>query len=1127
MASPIFFDVSGKRRRLVGRLTALLILLIVCSAVIFASTIVETPAASPLRFGNEREQPLPFRTQIARIGHKLPRLGAGNGATAKPLVIGFYVPWDDDSASSLRAHYNRLDWVVSADGAIDKNGGGLRVQDDPKLQSIERSRIHRPDTYLMVQNIADGVWFSTPMTAILQNHAARARLIAETIKAVKARHWRGAMFDIENLPQQSAGLYRSFLAIAQPRFHKAGLSLAMTEQAEDSSAHLRAFGKAVDYLVLMDYDQHWQGGKSGPIAAQSWFNSEAARAMANVPKAKLILALGSYGYDWHDGTADALTINDAWLEAHDSGAVPQFDPVSGNSGYAFEDNGHKHVVWMMDAAASWNQLLVIRGVRGIALWRLGSEDPGFWEALAKSESGRAPKLERIAPARGTDVEGNGELLRIDAEPKGGARQIGFGTDGSITGERYQALPTPYVVQRTGGENRHLLALTFDDGPDAVYTPRILSMLERKHVPATFFVIGENALEHPEILRRIAADGDEIGNHSYTHPNLAEVSRFGTELELNATQRLIEAYTGRSTRLFRAPYFGDAEPSTADELLPASIAQSRGYTIVGLHVDPGDWRTPGVAAIVDQTIRQVEAGGDERSANIILLHDGGGLRNQTVAALPQIIDRLRAMGYQFVPVAQLAHLSHDAVMPPVTGADLLSVRADVGFFMSLAMLGSLIRWLFFFAISLGIARAVLMTAIALMDRKASSRAPRDAPQPLVSVIIPAYNEAKVIVASIARVLESDYPALELIVADDGSKDQTSALVAAHYGDDPRVRLMTLVNGGKASALNRALLEAEGSIIIALDADTQFLPDTIAKLVRWFADPRIGAVAGNARVGNRINLATRWQAIEYVTAQNVERRALDALGAITVVPGAVGAWRRSALDAAGGYPEDTLAEDQDLTIAIQRHGWRIAYDVEAVALTEAPESFTALSRQRYRWSFGTLQCLWKHRAIIHNRHPRGLAYFGMPQAWLFQIVFTALSPIIDLALVISIIGTVLHVQQHGWAQTQTDVLRMGLYWIVFVTVDLLAGWIAYRLEPTRQRFPALLMLMQRFAYRQLMYSVVLRSINSAIRGSVVGWGKLERSGSVTVSPEAGLSHVLPKRDFSEHSTKSPVIDLGSPL
>ena len=292
-----------------------------------------------------------------------------------------------------------------------------------------------------------------------------------------------------------------------------------------------------------------------------------------------------------------------------------------------------------------------------------------------------------------------------------------------------------------------------------------------------------------------------------------------------------------------------------------------------------------------------------------------------------------------------------------------------------------------------------------------------------------------------------------------------------------------NGGKASALNRALLVARGEIVVALDADTQFERETVSRLVRWFSDERIGAVAGNARVGNRINLVTRWQAIEYVTAQNVERRALDSLGAITVVPGAVGAWRLAALVEVGGYPEDTLAEDQDLTIAIQRKGWRVAYDVEAIALTEAPETLRALGKQRYRWSFGTLQCLWKHRAVFRTGRPRGLALFGMPQAWLFQILFAAISPLIDLALVTSILGTIVRVNQHGWAQTSNDVWTMALYWLAFTGVDILCGWAAYALDNRDMRYPPHLLVAQRFVYRQIMYWVVVRAI-AGIRPTQAG-------------------------------------------
>ncbi len=1095
MTSPVFFDATGHRRKWVGRLTAAALLIALIAATVFAATVIAVPAATPLDIGREREQPLPFLTHVARLRHKLPRLTPAVRA-GEPLSVGFYVPWDPDSAVSLRQHYNALDWIVAADALVDSAHQRLISDPDPRLRALTAGSLHRPRQLLMVQNLSNEKWDGAGMAALLADGRRADALISATLAAVQKDGWQGAVFDIENMPDSALPAYLAFLERAHARFAKAGLPLALTVPAGEPAWDLGKFSRVTDYLILMDYDQHWQGGEAGPIASQDWFVQQLQDARRRVDPNKLIVALGSYGYDWHQGKADALTVDEAWLAAHDSNAAPRFDPASGNLGFAYQDTGVTHTVWMMDAATTWNQLAQMGGVKGVALWRLGGEDPGYWEDLQALREHRQPRLEAIPPAAGTDVEGSGEILKIAARPQPGQRAVSFGKDGTITGVTYTALPTPYVIQRGGASDPKAIALTFDDGPDPDYTPRVLDVLEAKKVPATFFVIGENALEHPELLKRIVADGSELGNHSYTHPNLAEERPFGTELELNATQRLIEAYTGRSTRLFRAPYFGDAEPTTLDELRPAEIAQQHGYTIVGLHVDPADWRTPGVQAIVDKTVQDIESSTPERSGNVVLLHDGGGNRAQTVAALPQIIDRLRADGYRFVGVSQLAGLSRDAVMPSVKGSDRLAVNADVGIFLALAAIGYAIRWLFFFAIALGIARAVLMTTLALINRATGEQPPADAPQPPVSVIIPAYNEERVIVSSIARVLASDYPALELIVADDGSKDATSALVREHYGQDPRVRLMTLVNGGKASALNRALGQATGEIVIALDADTQFLPDTIARLVRWFADPRIGAVAGNAKVGNRINLITRWQAIEYVTAQNVERRALDAMGAITVVPGAVGAWRRAALDAVGGYPEDTLAEDQDLTIAIQRHGWKVAYDVEAVALTEAPESFRALGKQRYRWSFGTLQCLWKHRAVLRSGHPRGLAWIGMPQAWLFQIVFAAISPMIDLALVISIVGTAVRIHQHGWDQTQSDVLRMALYWAVFTGFDLLAGWIAYRLEPVRQRFPGVLMVAQRFAYRQLMYGVVIRSIASALRGGMVGWGKLERTGSVTV-------------------------------
>ncbi len=1112
MASPIFFDPSGRRGIWARRAIAALLIAIVVGAVAFASTLIAVPSEGDLAL----PLPQPHAARLSGLSrvHRdiaiwLPHWPIAR-KPARPVNVGFYVPGDEASIASLRRHVGQLDWVVPALASVAGASPAPRFVDDPRLAQMIAAMPRPPRILPMVQNIGDAGWDGAGMARLLANPVARRRLASRLGDYVARRRAAGLVLDFESLPGGAMGDYLRFLPLLRAAM-PAHAILSLTVPAGDGWP-IAQLARASDRLIFMAYDQHWQGGEAGPIAAQPWFVHQVEDAVRRVGPDRLIVALGSYGYDWHGGTADALSLDEAWLAAHDSAASIAFDPASGNAGFAYDESGQRHQLWMLDAAATWNQMLALRrlGVGSVALWRLGSEDPGFWSDLAAFRHGGRPDLTRISNMLNTDVEGMGEILRITATPTEGGRAIRFGPQGMIAQESYRALPTPYQVRRTGGQRPKMLALTFDDGPDATWTPKILSILERTHTPATFFVIGENALEHPGLLRRIVADGSEIGNHTYAHPNLATWSEEGTRLQLNATQRLVQAYTGRSMKLFRAPYFGDAEPTTADELGPALAAQKAGYTEVGLHVDPNDWQRPGVDAIVRQVIDQVHGVTPDRSENIILLHDGGGERSQTVAALPRIIAALRAEGYSFVPVSRLAGLSPQAAMPPVRPADLLAVRIDVAAFVTLAALSALLGWIFYVAISLGIARAVLMAALATFQTRRSRPRP-PVHQPAVSVIIPAYNEARVIEASVRRGLASDYPGLQLIVADDGSKDATSAIVARAFAADPRVTLLTLRNGGKASALNHALAQATGEVIIALDADTQFEPATIARLARWFADPAIGAVAGDARVGNRVNLVTRWQALEYITAQNLERRALAGFDAMMVVPGAVGAWRRAALDAVGGYPEDTLAEDQDLTIAIQRAGWRVTYDPEAVAWTEAPESFRALSRQRYRWAFGTLQCLWKHAGVLRERKPTGLALVGMPQAWLFQILFAAISPLIDLALILSVAATAIRVQEHGWAQTSGDVGTMALYWLVFTAIDIACGWIAYRLDGGKVRYPPHLLVAQRFVYRQIMYWVVVRAIASAVGGWVVGWGKLERSGRVAMAqgPAFDAAAALPER------------------
>jgi cellulose synthase/poly-beta-1,6-N-acetylglucosamine synthase-like glycosyltransferase/peptidoglycan/xylan/chitin deacetylase (PgdA/CDA1 family)/spore germination protein YaaH len=1110
MPNPVFHDPSGRRGRWTASSLALMVLLVLATATLFAATIINVPIPSPLpmRFEGsglhalaERIGLAHHKKAIANAGSWLPA-GPAKGATvARQRIAGFYVPWEESSRASLQAHVSELDGVMPVFGFVTGPSHQLRVTNDRAFDAIVAGAARPPRVFPVFQNATGGEWDSAGFAGLLADPHARAHLLDQMAAMLAVRHAAGAVFDFEEFPAAYQPLYKRLLIEARSRFAAQGWSLGVTVPVGDAAWRLADYGRLADRVFLMLYDEHWSGGDPGPIASQPWFVARLDEAVREVGPDKAIVAIGNYGYDWTEGKkgAAALTAGDAWLVSHDSQAPIRFDAASGNATFDYEEAGKVHHVWLLDAASAWNQLRAVHveGVRGVALWRLGSEDPGIWKAFAAMGADRPPDLSAIPGSTDADVEGTGELLRIDAAPAQGRREIVVDKAGLIRGEQYQVLPTPFVVQRTGARPG-LIALTFDDGPDPDWTPQILDILKAMRVPATFFVVGENALPHPQLLNRIVEDGHELGNHSYTHPNMALLSARGVRLELNATERLVEAYTGRGMRLFRAPYFGDAEPTTADELGPALAAQQSGYLNVGLHVDPADWRTPGVDAIVQRTVEQVETGNEGRTGNIVLLHDAGGDRSQTVTALPRIIDALRAKGYRFVPVSALAGLSRDQVMPAVEGSDLLAVRADVAIFLALAGMSVALSFLFLVAISVGLLRSLTLTFLALRARDEAPPLADTAETdslPLISVLIPAFNEARVIEPSVRRVLASSGARLEVIVIDDGSSDGTSAIVERAFADEPRVRLLTLPNAGKARALNRGLELATGEVLVALDADTQFEPETIALLARWFADPAIGAVAGNAKVGNRVNLVTRWQAVEYVTAQNLERRALAGLDAIMVVPGAVGAWRTAALEEVGGYPVNTLAEDQDLTIAIQRAGWKVANDTEAVAWTESPQTLRGLARQRFRWAYGTLQCLWKHRAILKEGRPRGLARIGMPQAWLFQIFFSLVSPLIDLALLLSVFATVGRVRGHGWAQTHTDVFKMLTFWLLFVTVDLLAGAIAYRLDPRERRFPAFLLIAQRFVYRQLMYWVVIRAVAAALHGRWVGWGKLERTGRTT--------------------------------
>jgi len=1157
VTTPVFFDASGKRRRAVNRSSTVLGLGAAVVTTIFVVSLLVVPflprfpgMANPARQLNRAGQTLlPRRSQrlnrsllrrsrielwkdIAARRARAARRAALPGPPVKPdtMIAAFYAIWQRSGLYSLRLNADRLTDLFPEWLHLNRAGTGLDFKDwDPEvtqsnLDVVDVARDHHIDIHPVLNN-AEGGQFDPVRAHVLLSSGRRQLELAYAIRDWLVKEdFQGLNLDLENLQADDYARLPRFVALLRSVLHAAELQLSVDVEAGRRDVPLAPIAQAADYVILMAYAQHAPASAPGPVASVPWFDSVLARTLQQVPPAKLVAGIGNYGLDWPVGgkAGTAVTYQQALFTAQDNHPdeparqVVDFDPVALNPTFQYQDDSSRtHEVWMLDAATAYDDLLLARrsGVKSAVLWVLGSEDPSVWAVFDRHAPDSLPgagRLDTIPPPYAPLKTGDGDVLEVVSSPRGGLRTVDADSaTGVVTDEEYLTFPSPYVIRHSGYKPKKLV-LTFDDGPDRVFTPEILDELKDLGVKATFFLIGENVERYPEVTRRILREGHEIGNHTFTHPNMGAVSYRRLMLEFNTTQRALEAVLGRSTILFRFPYNADQEPNTNEETDPVLVAARLGYITVGELIDPQDWnlfKTDSTGArtvrtaddIIAATLKQV----DSIKGNVILLHSGGGDRKATVQALPVLVHDLEDRGYQFVTVSQLIGVPRDVVMPSVSPHEELLVGLDRVTFDTLFTFETLLGATFIFAVALAVGRVVFIIPVALLARHRAKRTVFDpAFRPSVSVLIAAYNEQPVIVRTIRSVLANQYPDLEVIVVDDGSADGTGDAVSREFGADQRIHLIRQANGGKAAALNRGIQDARGDILVCFDADTQIAPQGIALIVRHFQDAQVGAVAGNVKVGNRINVLTRWQSIEYITSQNLDRRAYAHLNAITVVPGAVGAWRRSAVLAVGGYLADTMAEDMELTYRLRRAGWRITADTETLGYTEAPATFQAFFRQRFRWAYGTLQCLWKHRGALFR-----YGWFGglaIPAVWVFQVLFQALGPLVDLKVVWTLIDFAyswatmgaLHQDWQPLPGITRLVLEVGFFYGIFFGVDLVGALIAYRLD--REKYRDLWWLFwQRFVYRQLMYAVLWKSVVTAIKGKRQGWGKLERKGTVRLA------------------------------
>ena len=1148
---PVFVDPTGRRGRWVQRTAVALGAVMFVVVALFVLSLVSVPMlphvlgvspavhairptlpALPLR-ARERDRFMAARARhrllaeiaaeererLARIHHARQ---PAHGTTSPPIVAAFYAPWQETGLHSLRANAEHITHLLPAWLHLTPDGASIDSSDwDPRatphnLDVLRIAREHGIQVLPVLSNAHGEKFDPVPAHRLLADPARQLRLATELRDWLRAHGFNGLNVDLENLTARDAAEVPGFLARLRRTFTPHPLALSADLEVEGNVPASQA-ARSCDFVVLMAYDQHYSGGPAGPICGTAWYQRALNSALGSIPPERLVVGMGNYAYDWTEGHSPgvSLTYQEALLAARENrpdeppSKVVDFDPAALNATFNYTDDAkHEHEVWMLDAISAANQwtLAAPRGVRGAALWVMGSEDPAVWAVLAAVRRGGTPDLAAIeTPTFPYDVEfdGDGEILTVEELPQRGARQIDRdSTTQILTDERYDRYPAPYVIHRSGYHPK-TLALTFDDGPSFPFTAEILDVLHRLRVPATFFVIGQNAEREPFLVRRIRDEGHEIGNHTFSHPNLAAVPDERVRLELNVTQRVLEAELGRSTLLFRPPYNADAEPTSAEEIAPILAASELGYVTVGEYLDPQDWRlvdTDSSGRVHPRTASDVaRAILDEvhtQRGNAILLHDGGGDRSRTVQAVETIVPVLQREGYRFVTVSQLAGLTRDQVMPRLGPRDRALRGVDLATFDVAFAVQAFLYWAFLTAIALGSARVILITTVAVIAARRPRARIRD--HASVSVLIAAYNERVLIARTLRAVLAGEDPPLEVIVVDDGSTDGTGDVVQALAAGEPRVRLLRQANAGKAAALNRAIGAARGDVLVCLDADTLFTPTTLSRLALHFADERVGAVAGNIKVGNRVNLWTRWQSIEYVVSQNLDRRAYALFNSVTVVPGAIGAWRRQAVQAVSGYRSDTFAEDMDLTWRLRRAGWRIANESEALAYTEVPDSLAAFFKQRFRWTYGTLQCLWKHRGALGRYGWFGRA--ALPSVWLFQILFQLLSPVIDLLIVwtlwnagVTCVSSAL--LTHDWQplpQAIESLAGVATLFVFFFLLELGGAAVAYALDRESPR-DLLWLFWQRFVYRQVMYAVAIMSVHQAIWGRRAGWGKLERKGT----------------------------------
>lgn len=1005
------------------------------------------------------------------------------------LVLGYLPAADSTALSGLRGRCDQLDRVLADAfllGAPDGTVVPLWAGRNAALQDLA-DQIGLPGGSALTVARITASTRTDELAALLSPGPALDRMIGQLAGFLEDQPRPGLCLDLAAHPDLDPAILREALsrlsrAVTLPA--RPLTTLCLIAGPEAGLWRDPALVAMLDLAVVKAFRE-----AASPVAAPAppdWFDAALGEVRRLIPGPKLVVALGSFGQVWESGQARSLRISYAETLARSdrAGAPLRFDPASGATRVRYLDDARQvNDIWLMDAATILNQLAALPADQSVAIWPLGYEDPGLWPLLHPDPTGLAPARRLTGPVDLsrqvlTEVGGPAVGAILPAVP-GERRAMADASGLRVVAQDYAPLPLPNRVLRRGVEVPGGLVLAFDGLPGAGEVDRLIGTLSKTGIKAVFFADLRMLLLRGASAKRLAAAGHVLGLRLLPPlPGRAE-SQVAARMQLNFAQLYLAETFGRPARLILLRP-GAGPPQFSRDAFAAEAELIRQGLIPVRSSFDAPFGPVDADAFVDRILR--EGGFDQTQVVTLDLRESG---SDQLAALPALLARLIGDGFLFLAPdlatrADGASSGASGVIAPQRGGGLAFGLANF------LMNGVIV--LFFVMLVISAVFSLVYITLSLIRRPNPGIDPDF--RPPVAVIIPAFNEEKVIAACVASVLRSDYPDFRVFIVDDGSTDHTSDVVRALVADHPQVHLLREENAGKWHAANLALSQIDAPIFIAADADSIFLPDTIHWLVQPFRDPQVGAVAGLVEVGNRVNILSDFQHQEYMVTQNVLRRAHEFFDGILVVPGAVGAWRTEAVRKGGCFSGETITEDADLTVAVHRAGYRVRFEERARSITEAPVTVRAFLRQRLRWQLGMLQVSWKHRGVIPSGLPVG---FSVVDSIWFGPVSLMLA-LLDDILLVTVVGTAVYsiALREALPGGTLPILLFTSYFIM-TGIEVLRTLTAFWFERRWEWKTLLLIPLLRFGYRQLLYVTAIRGIFRALTGHPTGWYKIDRTGT----------------------------------